>query len=278
MFNLTAEHPRKGWVNEPIDQYHADPLTVSSSKLRKILKSPASFKASMSPDFQWPESDAMRFGFIFHNVILDKADLSSFVVMPKFEGHHASNVHKIAKATWLQDHQGQTVVTETEFRAIEGMAQSIRDHKDAHALLSGGLAETSGYYTDPQTGINCRIRPDFINTKTNAIVDLKTCREGTFDAFRKSIFGFRYDFQMAMYGAGYEAIEKKPADYYVFIAVEKEPPYECFVYVLDIEVLARARGHYFQALDTLKVCLEANHWPMAQTQVQSVGLPPWEAP
>jgi hypothetical protein len=55
------------------------------------------------------------------------------------------------------------------------MADAVRQHPYAAALLADGKAEQSFWWDDKATGQRCKCRPDWYQGTT--IVDLKTCQD-----------------------------------------------------------------------------------------------------
>ncbi|NBO40554.1 MAG: hypothetical protein EBU92_03265, partial [Betaproteobacteria bacterium] len=63
---------------------------------------------------------------------------------------------------------------------------AIANHAGACTLLDGDIAiENSMFWTDQETGIECRARPDIIRPD-GLIVDLKTTQDAGASAFAKS--------------------------------------------------------------------------------------------
>lgn len=267
----------KGWQQGvPDHEYHGNQLFVSSSQLRKIVRSPAAFRAALTAPPK--DSDAMRFGRLCHDVLLlGEKQLEKYVIMPDLSayGHYNSNNYKAAKAEWMQANATNTIVTRSELEKMKGVIESVNNHPDAVLLLKNGTPEISGYYVDSETNIRCRIRPDFINEKTHSIIDFKTTVDCSPREFVRSVWQYRYDFQLAMYGAGYEAINGRAPEYYVFIAAEQTPPYECAVYVCDTQMIATGRAHYHVALAKLRRAIDTDEWPQAQLSAQTLSLPAW---
>ncbi len=268
----------------PNDAYHADRTSISSTGLRRVLKSPRTFRAAMDGPPVEP-TEAMKFGTLVHQVILEGADfLKRYVVMPEFVGltkdGRASTRSAAAaekREEWLTEQalSGNIITTQKEIDDIRGMLDSVMAHEDAFRLLKNGVTEISGYFTDPDTGIKCRVRPDFLSFDLMALVDLKTTRDVEMEAFSRTIWNLRYDFQMSFYGHGVEQICQRKVDYHAFIAVEKEPPYECAVYIADQAMLEKGEEGFRCALRTLRSCIDSDKWPGYQQGMGNIGLPFW---
>ena len=271
------------WLDQVTDtEYHADRERVSSSQLRHMAKSPATFLAAYQGVIKVKETQALRFGRLIHQVVLEGGDavLRQYAVIPaatlRSWGHANSNKHKDAKKAWLAEHAaGKVVVKEAERDQLRAMLEAIAAHPDAALLLREGEPELSGYYNDPETGIRCRIRPDFVNTKINGIIDLKSVVDCDPYSFQRSITDWLYHFQLGMYGAGFEQIEGFAPSFYAFIAVEKTPPYEVAVYAADAEMIHIGQQDYRDCLHKLRQCIDSGSWPAAFPAIQNISLPAW---
>lgn len=269
--------------NLPDVDYHADMSAVSSTGIRKILKSPATFKAHILDRLSPEPTPAMQFGTLVHKAVLEGTDfLKSYVVEPEFTGYtldgKLSTRSKDAtekRDRWRAEQAlaGNLVVTQKERDSILGIVRAIIAHEDAFALLKDGVTEVSGYYRDPETGILCRIRPDFYSSRYRTLVDLKTTSSIDEDDFSWSIWNLRYDVQLAMYGEGTSIITGAPVDHHVLIAVEPEHPYEVAVYPADQAMMEIGHEDYHAALRTLKRCIETNEYPRRQPKMTSISLP-----
>lgn len=269
-----APHWKEEQKNE---DYHADKSAVSSSGLRQIEKSPATFYQNFF--LRLPEAEkkskAKTIGTLCHQAILEGSKfLENFVLMPDF-GDMRSSKNREARDEWLATVEGKTVVKQDELDVIKGTIEAIVNHEGAFNLLKDGKTEISGYYADPETGILCRIRPDFLSFNLMALVDVKTTIDCSREGFAKSIWNYRYDFQLAMYSEGIKQITGKEVDYPAFIAVEKEPPYEVAVYIADKEMIDKGREDYRKSLLTLKACLDTDTFPKYQSKIEEISLPRW---
>ena len=271
------------WVYE-LDEsaYHADRTAVSSTSLRAILKSPKTFWSQFVDGIGKEETDAMKFGRLAHMAILEGEKFKErYRVMPRFSGltkdgreSEQSGEARDKRKAWLADQPpGAVVVTEEERDQLLGMIDSVLAHPVASELLKNGGTEVSGYYVDPKTGVKCRIRTDFLSFDGDTLVDVKTTLDCSIQEFSKQVWNRRWDFQLAMYSAGVEAITKQKPKQEVFIAIEKVPPYEVAVYVADDVLMTIGRVDYRRALDKLHACIQANRWEGYSDGIQNLFLP-----
>ncbi|WP_310717221.1 PD-(D/E)XK nuclease-like domain-containing protein, partial [Burkholderia multivorans] len=186
-----------GLLSMPADQYHAH-SAVGHSGLVRIMRSPAHYREYVTnPPSPTP---AMQLGTAFHVALLEPDRLGeTFVVAPKFD--RRTKEGKAAAEAWEAENAGKTPLTADQMAAIEQMVVSVRSHQGAANLLASGMAEMSGFWTDPDTGIQCKCRPDWVVTMEDrpdwitAIVDVKTCRDASADGFARAIATLGYDVQ-----------------------------------------------------------------------------------
>lgn len=181
-------------------------------------------------------------------------------------------------AEWTENNPGRIVLTPETWDQLHAMANAVHSHPAAGALLTGcpGEAEKSVYWNDAITGVLCRCRPDWWRDD-NVIVDLKTTEDASPEGFAKSMANYRYDVQAAYYLDGVQQATGKRPKAFVFIAVEKKPPYGVGVYVLDSDSLELGRAQYQNDLRIYAECVRTGEWPGYGDKIQTISLPAWHA-
>lgn len=182
------------------------------------------------------------------------------------------------KAEWEKVNEHRTILNPEQWKTIHAMRDALMAHPAANALLTGvpGKAEKSVYWIDATTGVLCRCRPDWWRDD-NLIVDLKTTEDASPEGFARSIAKFRYDVQDAFYTDGVQQATGKRPKAFVFIAVEKKPPYGVGVYVLDAETKDLGRAQYQHDLRVYAECMRTGEWPGYGDKIQTISLPAWHA-
>lgn len=266
-----------GLLTMSADQYHAH-SAVGHSGLVRIMRSPAHYENYVTNP---PEpTPAMQLGTAFHTALLEPDRFGeTFVVAPKFDRRTKDG--KAAAEAWEAENAGKTALTAEQMEAIQSMAYLVRCHTGAAKLLSSGLAEMSGFWVDPGTGIECKCRPDWLAMEGNTItgiVDVKTCCDASADGFARSIASLGYDVQAAFYQDGIKTLTGRTIPFY-FIAVEKDAPYAVAAYKAGDEVIEVGRAKYRGALQLLKWCRENDRWPAYQPngEIETINLPRWAA-
>ena len=255
----------------PNDKYHASQGT-SKSQLDQFAKSPAHYLASLSTPRK--ETPAMRIGTLFHGLVLEPERVK-IAVAPVCDKRT-----KDGKATWeafCYENAGAEIVTAEEGEMLNGMVAAIRKHPAAAVLLSGpGVAEGSAWWHDEMSGELCRCRPDFYRRDLGIIVDLKSTDDASPEGFARSIAKYGYHKQNAMYVDGVEAATGDVVKGFVFVVVEKTPPYCTAVCSLDMQGIELGRDQYKRLLLDLADCKRSGKWPGYSDRIEVISLPAWE--
>ena len=253
--------------------YHARD-EISKSGLDLIAKSPAHFRIG----WRGIGSDAARVGTALHAVVLERG--AGLVTMPNvskrskadrarwsewFEEHGADpDIVELPAAAWLgrfEETTGLTAVSEEERDTLGQMSHSILANPIAGPLLDAeGVAEAS--IITELHGVPFRARPDWISEAgaVPTLIDVKTTIDASKHEFRRSAARYRYGVQDAAYSAAYQ-VEKGIAPRFLFVVVEKSPPFPCAVYGLDMDAIAHGEYLLERDLATYRRCLESDTWP-----------------
>jgi exodeoxyribonuclease VIII len=241
-----------------------------ATSLSVILESAKQYKYEIIDGNRKKETPALRFGSIAHTAILERDKfLERFLIEPEFKGTGS----KKAKEDWRATvPAGAIVLDAEEMEIIAGMIRSLTEYEPAFSLLKKGVPEVSLYWTDEESGLPCKARPDYI-TEDGWIVNLKTARDASYRKFRWAIRDYSYHIQAAHYSAGYRAVYGKEPLGYVMLPIEKVAPYECAVYVADQFTMEKGEMDVKKALARYKQCVAENLWPGIQEEAQNISLP-----
>lgn len=262
----------------PAEQYHADRTSISSSGLRALLAPgcPAQFKYDR--DNPAPPKREFDLGNAVHAEVLG-------------EGHDIVEIvgfsdYKKADARALRDEAyavGKVPLLSKEKAQVDAMAKAVREHPLAGPLFAPGtgVAEQSIYWTDPATGVRCRVRPDWLKQLpgTTLCVDLKTTTDANPEACSKAIESYSYHQQGALYIDGVQAAGLAPEGarfFYVFQS--KKAPYLITVRELADQDQDIGRARNDRALRIYRECEQTGVWPDWTGPVPTIpqlGMPAW---
>jgi hypothetical protein len=250
-------------------EYHSLP-SVSKSGLDLIRRCPALYKYRReNPIDPTPQ---MRMGTLTHTAILEPDVFASTIAVAP-EVDRRTKEGKLAWEDFCAESGDKEVITAAEMERLEGMREALRAHPAARKALEQ-IAEVERSIFFQSGGVDCRCRPDAI-LRNGVMLDLKTTRDASADAFSRSMATFRYHVQAAFYSDGYAAETGQTPPGFVFLAVETEPPYLCAVYVASEAMILRGRRDYIEDLKTYRTCLETDTWPGLSPDPVMIDLPAW---
>ena len=251
-------------------EYHAK-SGINKSKLDEVEKSPAHFEAKFLKDYIKPApTPALILGSAYHKMQTESSGFyDEFVIAP--EVNKRTKVGKEAWAEFEKGAKGKQLITEAQLSQVEAMVGSVLDHPAASKLMGlKGKAEITKTWKDYETGLECKCRPDWYCPKDKILVDLKTTEDASPEGFARSVNKFRYHVQAAWYIRPFENI-----DTFIFIAVEKSPPYAVVCYNASAEMIAAGDRAATKNLQTIKTCMETKRWPSYADTIQTLDLPRW---
>jgi exodeoxyribonuclease VIII len=260
--------------NLDIDQYHAmEP--VSKSQLDTIDLSPAIFYARhRDPKRPAPVSKAGQLeGNLAHCAVLEPREFEARYVV----GPSVNRNTKVWKE-FVEANPNRIAIQDEQYEAAMRQAASVRALPEVCEALEHGHAEVSAFWTDPDTGVACRCRPDFVHPVSDSAVvllDLKTFSSAAPDEFRRQAARKRYHVQDALYSDGYAAASGLDVLAFIFIAVETEYPYAASAMMLDGVSRDQGRADYKRNLATYARCSESGEWPGYSKEIQLITLPNW---
>lgn len=250
--------------------YHALKQFVSSSMLKKLEsgKTPAHLKFMI--DHGSTKTKSMEKGSNSHDNLSNPIEFWATVLEIPEKMNRNSNDYKEIVA----ENPNKTILKPSESQVYRDMKDAILANKTAHALLSGdGKAELSCFFTDPETGLHCKIRPDYL--PGGAIIsEYKTTKDASPEAFKKQIINMGYDIQSAFYPHGMEVLTGTPHRF-IFIAQETTPPYLIAIYEAWEEVLTLGMIKVRRHMRTIHECQTTNNWPGYPDEIQIINLPAW---
>ena len=250
------------------DDYHSDP-SIGSTTLKYGLHSMAKLHAKLTGQIPEKRSTALDIGTSAHAAILEK-DISGFMVGP--------DVSSKASKKWkdfVKDNENKIVLLSEEYAQIKGMYDAFFAHEMAAKVIKNGRAELSAF--TEILDVKYKARFDYIIEKEDSIriVDYKTTRDANPESFSKAIYNYRYDISAAHYIEVAQKVFGKPVSDYIWIAQEKEAPFEVCVYRADPDLLARANKKVWKLYEDIKNAFTSDRWPGREAKVLEIDIPGW---
>lgn len=265
----------KPCVIEDMDDatYHGDPVkggSLSSSGAKDLLRSPAHYQHARTHRV---EKAAYDVGHAVHATVLG-------VGMDVVVIDHDSYRTAAAKAERDEAYAaGKTPLLAKDYEPVEAMARAVLSHPDARAVFErSGAPEASAFAPDPETGVWMRARPDFLpdhNGRRTIIGDLKTAVSADPRDFDRTAADYGYDIQAEWYQRVVRLARGDDDTAFVFVIVEKAPPYLVSVVELTGDFRITGRSRMERALRTYRQCVESDEWPGYARGIHAVEPPRW---
>lgn len=274
------------------DEYHSS-AGISRSALMRFKRSPMHYWHEYeSGDFVKAEpTSALILGDVVHTLVLEPhlyaeryAIQPVLPALPKVGllrdvGRDIYETQKAARAAmeaqndalghaFLISSAGKMVISADVAAKAVAMAGAIQSNPIAVDLLQDCAMESSIYFDHQPTGIQLKARPDAWNG--SIIVDLKTSVDASFRGFQGSAFGYGYFLQAAFCHEALKSVGVE-MEKFVFLVVEKTPPYATAIYVLDDDALQFGINQLDELMARFKICQDTQNFP--DYGIQTLTLP-----
>ena len=230
-------------------EYH-NTQAIGKSMLFNMAKSPAYYKYKLENK---EETDAMTFGSAFHKLVLEPNEFNEeYAVLSKIDKR--TTIGKAQFAQFELDNLNKTIISYADFNIMQEMNYSLMQNKFAMELINNSKHETSHFWIDSKTGLNCKCRPDMDHLKSKLIIDLKTCNNADTDTFSRDCLKYGYHLQAAHYLDSFKNLSYQ----FMFLCIEKKPPYSINILIADEEFIAQGKILQEKLLKELKYCIDNN--------------------
>ncbi len=254
-------------------EYRAAKPRLSQTVLKTLLaQSPAHAKYQL--DNPQEPTQAQKLGVAAHCRILEGVDIfeQQYAISPTCDRRTKDG--KAIHESFLSEHGAKLIITSDEYLQIHGMATAIESHALAGALFKGGAPEVSAY--GAIKGVQIKGRFDYFHEADGVIVDLKTTLDASPSEVQRYAVKYGLHIQQYVYSEIYQSITgKAPADF-VFVMVEKNPPYGVAVVRLTDAAVKAAAAEVSRGLEIWEECLKTNSWSAYGNGVISIDLPAWQ--
>ena len=176
--------------------------------------------------------------------------------------------------------EGKTIVSVDMIEQAAAMCEALNKNEFVKKLLKGEK-EKPIFWVDEMTGEECKCRIDVLTEvgENLIIVDLKSTDNAETEAFMRSAIKYGYDLQSAMYGEGVKAnTGREPL--FVFVAIEKKPPYAINILQADKLLIRRGYDHFREYLGIYHDCKTTDNWSGylgKLNQINNLALPSYLA-
>lgn len=257
-------------VNISNDEYHtAD--GYSKSSLIVYRDSPTKFykKYILKEQEDVKESDDFLLGQLVHAMLLEPHKLNETY-------HFYEHISRATKAGKAQAEElqllvdaGKILVKDDIKAQADKMVEAVKDNIIAKSIITDAEIEQSIFFTDNDTNILFKSRPDII--KGSIVADIKTCKDVNERAFQRSAVDYGYFLQAAMSKLAMQSINRE-FERFVNICVDKTT-FEVIVYILDEQAIEYGLNQFMWLAGKLEMDLQENNW--LKPRVKTLSAPRW---
>lgn len=233
-----------------------------------------------------PESEGLHFGFgnSFELALLDKSGFEKSVAIEqqqywialaqeekKKDGKDPLKVpknstrYKAEQSKFEAANEGKYIIPDTgdqSYEYIEEMLKSCYADETIRKLIEGTEYQLSLFWTDPETGLKLKTRPDICKRKKNVIVNLKTAADGSPKAFSRELAKYDYPLQACVEISGCLNSGLMPTvDNYFWLVVEKVPPFNATIYEFDKADISLCMDEYRYYINKISEAEKKQEWP-----------------
>ena len=219
------------------EQYFAEEGLSNSYLWKLISETPAHAQIKTA------RTDAMALGSAVHLAVLQPEEAAKMIVQGP------------------ADRRGMT------------MRDKVWNNQSFASILSGegAVYEQAAFWE--YRGKKCKCKVDV--AKPGVIIDLKTSASAGPRDFSQSVAKYGYHQQAASYQYGYGKASGTPVQTFLFLVIEKTPPFAPAIYELDAPTIAEGWASYVTAVEEHINCETNNHFPAYADEKVLLQLPAW---
>ncbi len=252
---------------------------LSNSKMSLLLppSCPANFRYH-EDNVAHKDTDAFSLGTAVHTACFEPLEFSKRFFMVQEIPKRNSNLGKAAHEGMLKQANGKLILDKDEFRIVQAMSNNVTTHTVWKNLMrkvnqegQAPCIEHSLAWVDDEHNVLLRSRPDFYTN--DLIIDLKTTKDSTLNAFSKAVAEYAYHRQAALACAGLKALTGRDYTNVILFVVDKNPPHFVRCYVLNQSAIMQGVLEYKKAAEVYAECVRTNEWPSYPEVVEDLDIP-----
>jgi len=256
----------------PSEAYHADPA-VSKSRLDLVAQSPAMLAWDAAAPEDEDASSQVNIGSAFEALLLEPGRFNQSYIQdtdkPKNTKEGKSEAQEIRDRA---DREGLEILSPADWRKIRLMMESAMVHPVVRQIMDAGpIPQPSIWWTDSETGLRCKARPDIMMPERPLVADIKIT--GQIERFANSVHDYRYHVQDAWAVDAFTPVYgREPASVFIVVSSTLSArKYPVHVYELTREDRDQGRRLYRRDLETYAHREELGDW----THIEPLTRPGW---
>lgn len=250
-----------------MDGYHDHPA-ISRTGLSCFRESRRLYHARhvlRLPEAQLTPTPQINLGILCHAELLEPGTMEGrFAVMPKELLSADGGIRSKAAKAWRDERiaEGLMVVKE------EDIAEQVAIVESAMAVAANWFSPQAAieqpiYWTDPETGLECRCKPDWLIPASAGrpayVFDFKTTADASPSRFAKQVDNLELWLQDKHYSRGVNLSNQHEGVEFFFVAVESKFPYRASVHQIEDDRGLLA-AEYQDTLRALNGCMKTGNW------------------
>lgn len=220
--------------------YHTDISSISKSGLDLIHKAPIFYKHFRLDAKKFKPSKPLIIGQASHMYLLEKDDF--------FLNYNVSDRPTTEGSINMKD-----------FEHMDNQFKIIHSIPEFKSIFKNGVTEKTYKARDLETGASIKCRVDLIDEHRGIIIDPKFVEDASPKGFKNSAYKYRYHVQDVFYR---RVLEQNGINikYFIFLAIEKKPPYVYGLYVINDEMRQHAEMEVNNDLAVYIECMRTGVW------------------
>lgn len=265
--------------NITIDQYHQNTTHLSATKIKLAKKSLKEFDWARRGLIEPPKGTHLEFGNAFELALLNPMEFAedvailkdkefveeALMVKPDLKVPRNSTEYKQSVKLFYEQNSDKYIILDRgseSYETIKCMLESCYQDKVIQGLIRNTEYQLSVFWTDPETGLQLKTRPDICKRKKNVIVNVKTTEDGSPKGFAKDLVKYDYPLQACHEITGcLKGGVMETVDNYFWLVVEKNPPYNATIYDFDQEDIAMGMDELHYLYNRIKKAKEQSLYP-----------------
>ena len=222
----------------------------------------------LNPDYEQEEGEEkFDIGTAAHSLFLQGIDRAEVIEADSWRTKDAKEKRETARSS------GRIPFLPHQYEEVLSMVTAAQCAAGPHFVVSEGDAELT--YIWEENGTFFRIRPDWINKSRTEIWDYKTTgKSADPEEFAKSVIGYGYDVQEALYKRGVSKVCGTRPNF-TFMVQEIFPPYLCSFIELDLQFQDMGESKVRTGTKIWRECMASGKWPGYSDRIYTVEAPAW---
>lgn len=262
-----------------IEDYHANKTHLSATQIKIAKRSLKELDWTRRGLIKQEHKSCFDFGNAFELALLDKEGFAQKVAVlkdsewvekamandPKLVKPRASKSYNESYNEFMMGREGMYLINDKgpeSYETIERMLESCYQDKIIQGLIKNTEYQVSAFWTDEETGLRLKTRPDICKRKKNVLINVKTTLDGSPRGFSKDLANLDYPLQAAMEIKGcLQTGLLERIDNYFWLVVEKVAPYNATVYSFSESDISASMDELYYLFKKIKRAQDESLFP-----------------